>query len=91
MGNKPDATNRCEEEYEFEEIWAEEEGGGNRTLILRKEPRPRKIQLMNAGVKEIRCFCCMRIKPIAESEECDEGWVCEDCLSDAAGQKRHVG
>jgi hypothetical protein len=51
-----------------------------RTLILKAEPPSRKVQLMAHGVKEIRCTCCGRVRPIAGAEESEEGWVCGDCL-----------
>ena len=60
------------------ELW--EGGRQERTLILKAEPPSRKVQLMAHGVKEIRCTCCGRIKPIAGAEESEEGWICEDCL-----------
>ncbi|OPY69364.1 MAG: hypothetical protein A4E62_01842 [Syntrophorhabdus sp. PtaU1.Bin002] len=50
-----------------------------RTLMLKMAPRPRKIQLTAQGVKEIRCICCHRIRPLAGAEDSDEGWICEDC------------
>ena len=55
-------------------------GRQERTLILKAEPPSRKVQLMAHGVKEIRCTCCGRIRPIAGAEESEEGWICEDCL-----------
>ena len=60
------------------ELW--EGARQERTLILKAEPPSRKVQLMAHGVKEIRCTCCGRIKPIAGAEESEEGWICEDCL-----------
>ena len=60
------------------ELW--EGGRQERTLILKAEPPSRKVQFMAHGVKEIRCTCCGRIRPIAGAEEAEEGWVCEDCL-----------
>ena len=51
-----------------------------RTLILKAEPTSRKVQFMARGVKEIRCTCCGQIRPIADAEQSEEGWMCEDCL-----------
>jgi hypothetical protein len=51
-----------------------------RTLILKAEPTSRKVQFMARGVKEIRCTCCAQIRPIADAEQSEEGWMCEDCL-----------
>ncbi len=50
-----------------------------RALILKAPPRSRRLQLMAQGAREIRCFCCNQIKPLAGAEECEEGWCCEDC------------
>jgi len=61
----------------------------DRTLVLKKEPLPRKVQLLAAGVKEIRCISCLRVRPIAVAEELGEGWICEDCLSDATGEQKY--
>ncbi len=62
----------------------------DRTLVI-KQPPARKGQLMAQGVKEIRCACCIQIRPIAGAEEYHpEGWICEDCLSEAM-QNRKFG
>ena len=84
MTNKKSVANIHEEEWDFEETGLPDEVCLDRTLVLRREPLPRKVHLMAAGVKEIRCISCSRIKPIAGAEELGEGWICEDCLSDAA-------
>ncbi len=89
MGSKRSAANGYDEEREFEEAESPDEECQDRTLVLRKEPRLRKVMLIAAGVKEIRCVCCVRIKPIAGAEECGEGWICEDCLSDAAEERKY--
>jgi LSD1 subclass zinc finger protein len=60
--------------------------GQERTLVLKVEPRPRRIQLMAQGAKEIRCICCHRIRPLAGAEECDEGWICEECVPGLKGR-----
>ena len=86
MGAKKSAAAVHEQEWDDDSGLSDQECL-DRTLVLRREPLPRKAQLMSAGVKEIRCVCCVRIRPIAEAEECGEGWICEDCLSDAL-QKR---
>lgn len=59
----------------------------DRTLKLNRQPPPRKEQLMAHGVREIRCAWCIRIKPISGAEEYLDGWICEDCLSDAKQQR----
>ena len=83
MGSKKNAAKGHEEEWEFEEAELPEEERRDRTLVLGKEPLPRKVMLMAVGIKEIRCMCCVRIKPIASAEELGQGWICEDCLSGA--------
>jgi len=83
MGSKQNAAKGHEEEWKLEEAELPDEECQDRTLVLGKEPRPRKLMLIAAGVKEIRCICCVRIRPIAGAEELGEGWICEDCLSDA--------
>ncbi len=60
-------------------------------LILKREPPPRKEQLMAYGVKEIRCVSCIRIKPIAGAEEAAEGWICGDCLSESMQEPKYAG
>jgi hypothetical protein len=88
MRSKKNAAKGHEKEWELEEAEPPDQGCQDRTLVLRKEPLPRKVQLMAAGVKEIRCICCVRIRPIAGAEELDEGWLCEDCLSEATEQRK---
>jgi hypothetical protein len=87
MGSK-NAAEGHEKEREFEEAELPDDGYQDRTLILRKEPLPRKVMLMATGVKEIRCICCVRIRPIAGAEEFGEGWICEDCLADATEERK---
>jgi hypothetical protein len=55
-------------------------GAMDRTLILKREPPPRKEQLMAHGIREIRCVCCSQIGLIADAEEFADGWICGDCL-----------
>lgn len=66
----------------FDDIELLEDDNQVRTLILKAEPRSRRLQLMAQGAKEIRCFYCNQIKPLAGAEECEEGWYCEDCASE---------
>ncbi len=79
------------ENEEVEELEFADEGSDDRTLILKKEIPPRKVQLMAHGVQEIRGVCCNRIMPIATSEEFDEGWVCEYCLAEMMPEPRYGG
>ena len=91
MGNKKNAARGHEEEWKSEETELSDEECQDRTLVLGKEPLPRKVMLIAAGVKEIRCICCFRIRPIAYAEEFNEGWICEDCLSEATEERRYGG
>jgi hypothetical protein len=63
----------------------------DRIVVLKREPLPRKLKLMDAGVRDIRCIWCVRIKPIATAEDLGDGWVCEDCLSDMEDPRRYGG
>lgn len=90
MGRKVNTAKALVERWEVEESRTPEREE-KRSLTLRKEPLSRKLQLMEAGVREIRCISCMRIGAIAGAEELDEGWVCGDCLSGAAEQRRRAG
>jgi hypothetical protein len=76
-----------EQERELEDIEPVE---SDRVVVLKKEPLSRKVMLMNAGVKEVRCVCCVQIKPIAEAEDLGDGWVCGECLSEAEEQRRYA-
>lgn len=69
-------------DYEFDDIELLENEGKERTLILKASPRSRRIQLMAQGAKEIRCLHCNQIKPLSGAEESEEGWFCEDCVSE---------
>jgi LSD1 subclass zinc finger protein len=64
----------------LDDIELSEDGGHDRTLVLKAEPRSRRVQLIARGAKLIRCICCHQIKPLAESEESEEGWICEHCI-----------
>ena len=88
MGSKNNAAKGHKEEWEFEETELPDEECQDRTRVLRKEPVPRKVMLIAAGVKEIRCICCVRIRPIEGAEELGEGWICEDCLSDTTEERK---
>jgi LSD1 subclass zinc finger protein len=65
---------------DFDDIDLSEETGSERILILKAAPRPRRIQLIAQGAREIRCSLCRQIRPLAGAEETDEGWVCEFCV-----------
>jgi hypothetical protein len=65
---------------ELDDIELAEDGGHDRTLILKAAPRSRRVQLIAQGAKEIRCTDCCQIKPLAGAEESEEGWICEDCI-----------
>jgi len=84
MTSKKNSVKNHEEEWELDETELQEEECMDRTLVLRREPLPRKVHLIAAGVKEIRCIACGQIRPIAGAEELGEGWICEECLIDAA-------
>ena len=64
-------------EFDDPELYVDE--GEDRTLILKAAPRSRRVQLIAQGAREIRCFYCDQIRPLAGAEECDEGWLCEYC------------
>ena len=80
---KRNAFRTEEQEWEFENTELPDQEQSDRRLVLVKEPLPRKVQLMGAGVREIRCVHCVKIKPIAGAEDLGEGWICGECLSDA--------
>lgn len=91
MTSRKSAANAHEEEWDIEETELPDGESLDRTLVLRREPLSRKVHLMAAGVKEIRCISCVRIRPIAGAEERGEGWICEDCLSEITGKRRRTG
>jgi hypothetical protein len=64
----------------LDDIELSEDGGHERTLILKAAPRSRRVQLIAHGAKLIRCICCHQIKALAEAEESEDGWICEDCI-----------
>jgi hypothetical protein len=78
-------------EYELEDLDLFDQQYADRVLVLKKEPLSRKKMLVGAGVKEVRCIWCVRIKPIATAEELGDGWICEDCLSEMEHTQRYGG
>jgi hypothetical protein len=91
MGSKGNSANAHDEEWQYEETEPPDQERQDRTLVLMKEPLPRKVQLMSAGVREIRCICCGRIRPIAGAEELGEGWICGECLSEVTENRKYGG
>jgi hypothetical protein len=78
-------------EWELEDVELPDQNNVDRVVVLRKEPLSRKAMLMHAGVKEIRCIYCVRIRPIAGAEELGDGWICENCLSEVEDTQRYGG
>jgi len=76
---------------ELDSIEPEERGIYCEKLILKKDPPPRKEQLMAHGAREIRCSCCGQIRPIAGAEEFEDGWICEGCFAEATPELRYGG
>ncbi len=68
-----------DDELDLDDIELLEDGGHDRTLVLKAVPRSRRLQLIAQGAREIRCSSCCRIRPLANAEESEEGWICEDC------------
>ena len=64
----------------LDDMEVSEYGNQDRTLILKSEPSSRRVKLMAEGAKSIRCICCCQVKLLAEAEESEGGWVCEDCV-----------
>ena len=89
MGSKKSAAAAHEPEWENDDIDLSNQENQDRTLVLRREPMPRKVQLISAGVKEIRCVSCVQIRPIAGAEELGDGWICEECVSAVVKSRRH--
>jgi len=88
MARTSDAAKGQEEEYAFEEAEITDFTCQDRTLVLKREPMPRKVHLIAAGVREIRCLCCIRIRPIEGAEEAGEGWICGDCMAYVAEERK---
>lgn len=70
-GEEPEGAEALDQEFQ------------DRTVVLSKEPLPRKVKLIASGVEEIRCVSCRRVKPIADADEYGEGWICGECLSES--------
>jgi hypothetical protein len=79
MSRRSSTAKSHDEEYELDEEELLIEECQDRTLVLSKQPLPRKVHLMAAGVREVRCICCQRVRPIAEAEDFGEGWMCRGC------------
>ncbi len=76
---------------EWDDTELPERGPCDEVLILKRQPPPRKEQLMAHGAKDVRCVCCMQVRPIAGAAEVEEGWICEECLSAVALEPRFGG
>ena len=76
-------------DVELDDIELSEGGGQERTLILKAVPRSKRVQLIAQGAKEIRCICCHQIRSLAGAEEFEEGWICEDCLTEIMQDEIH--
>jgi hypothetical protein len=61
-----------------------------RTLILKAPPPSRRAQLIAHGAIEIRCACCVQIKPLAGAKEFEEGWICEDCVPEIMQKPKYA-
>jgi hypothetical protein len=86
MGKKKVAVTPLEQEYGLEDTAVFDQENAERVVVLQKEPLQRKAMLIHAGVKDVRCLWCLRIKPLATAEELGDGWICETCLSDVERQ-----
>ena len=91
MARDESAAKASGEERNLENADLSDEECRDRCLVLRREPPSRKEQLVSDGVKEVRCVCCMRIRPLAGCEELGEGWICEDCVSELRYNRRCAG
>jgi hypothetical protein len=80
MGRRKAAAAIDEGDFEFDEQELDAQGVDRTPLVLQKEPKPRKVALMAAGVKQIRCVSCSRITAIADSFEFGDGWICGKCF-----------
>jgi hypothetical protein len=60
-----------------------------RTLILKAAPPSRRAQLMAHGAIEIRCVSCGQIRSLAKAEDSEEGWICEDCVTERARKPKY--
>jgi hypothetical protein len=91
MGKKKNTGEAAAPEWELEDVELPDQNCVDRVVVLRKEPLSRKTMLMHAGVKEIRCIYCVRIRPIAGAEELGDGWICENCLSEVEDTQKYGG
>jgi hypothetical protein len=91
MGKNKNTVEAAALEWELEDIELPDQKPVDRVLVLTREPPSRKTQLMHAGVEEIRCIYCVRIRPIAGAEELGDGWICEDCLCEVEGTRWYGG
>jgi hypothetical protein len=82
MGRRKVEAAIDEREWETDYVDLTSEPQERPPLVLQKEPPPRKVALMAAGVRQIRCVHCSRIVPIAESSELGSGWICAECASE---------
>ncbi|HVN95771.1 MAG TPA: hypothetical protein VMT62_05045 [Syntrophorhabdaceae bacterium] len=76
---------------ELEDMEWPDDNTEERTLILKAAPPSRRAQLMAHGAMEIRCAHCDEIRPLASAEECDEGWLCEDCVREMTRKPKFGG
>jgi hypothetical protein len=91
MKKKGSSEPIMEQEFELEDTELPEQQYGDRILVLQREPLSRKTMLLHAGVQDIRCIWCIRVKALATAEELGDGWICEDCLSEMENIKRYGG
>ncbi len=89
-GKKGNEIQRFDDE-ELDDLELPERPDNEPKLILKREPPDRKEQLMAHGVREIRCACCVQIRPIESAVEFSDGWICKECVSEAAEQPKYGG
>jgi hypothetical protein len=77
-------------DYELDDIEQSDSGCQERALLLKAAPPSVKVQLIAHGAIEMRCTCCNRIKPLAGAEECEEGWICEDCVPERTLKPKYL-
>jgi hypothetical protein len=76
---------------ELDDIELSESGDQARIPILKAAPRSRRVQLIAQGAKEMRCICCDQIRSLAGAVESEDGWVCEDCVSETVQEPDYIG
>ncbi len=86
---KKAAEVRKYDEEELDDLELPERPETEPRLVLKREPPDRKEQLMAHGVREIRCACCVQIRPIANAVEFSEGWICEDCFTEGTQEPKY--